>query len=377
MTNDSKKNQKSWPNNILIHILVWVIVLCFPLFFFNRRNEEFNWIFFWNSTFTVVCFIAVFYINYFYLIDKFLFTRRTKEFILINFFLIIVLASLMHFAHELLFSLNFSGHPHMGGKEHPPINMRRHGPSSLKFIISNMFSLILVAGLSVAIKMSMHWVQIDNERKELEKAKTEAELQNLKNQINPHFLLNTLNNIYALINFNPQQAQQAVQDLSKLLRYILYDNNQTFVPLSQEVEFMQNYINLMRIRLPENVELTTDFELLPDSNINIAPLIFISLIENAFKHGISADKPSFIHIQLIENTEGLLRFTCENSYFPKSKSDKSGKGIGLQQLQKRLDLLYPNRYIWQKEIVNNVYSTLLIISTNNEPKDDTQLLDHR
>lgn len=368
MVSKNKTIKKRSLDNVFIHVLVWIIVFGFPLFFFDRRNE-FSWSFFWNTASTMLYFMIIFYVNYLFLIDKLLFQRKTKEFIFINLILIIVLAALMHYSHELIFSLNFG--------KHLPMRGRKHSPSPLKFIISNMFSLTLVAGLSVAIKMSMHWVQIDNERKELEKAKTEAELQNLKNQVNPHFLLNTLNNIYALINFNQQQAQQAVQDLSKLLRYILYDNNQTFVPLSQEVEFMQNYINLMRIRLPENVELITDFELLPDSNINIAPLIFISLIENAFKHGISADKPSFIHIQLIENTEGLLQFTCENSYFPKSESDKSGKGIGLQQLQKRLDLLYPNRYIWKKEIINNVYSTLLIINTNNEPEDDTQLLDHR
>ncbi|NLJ20224.1 MAG: histidine kinase [Bacteroidales bacterium] len=368
---NNNKNQKSWPNNILIHILVWVIVLCFPLFFFNRRNEEFNWVFFWNAASTVLCFIVVFYVNYLYLIEKFLFDRKTKEFILINLILIVALAALMHFAHELVISLNYDGRP--------PMRMRGRRPKPffpLKFIFNNAFFLTLVAGLSVAIKMSMHWVKLDNERKELEKAKTEAELQNLKNQINPHFLLNTLNNIYALINLNPVKAQQAIQDLSKLLRHVLYDNNQTFVSLLQEVEFMQNYIELMRIRLAENIKLTTKFNLISNSNTKIAPLTFISLIENAFKHGISADKPSFIHIQLIENTEGLLRFTCENSYFPKSESDKSGKGIGLEQLQKRLDLLYPGHYIYDTEIKNNEYSAILIINTNIDIENDTQLLDH-
>jgi len=94
-----------------------------------------------------------------------------------------------------------------------------------------------MTGLSLALKMTIRWLEVDNERKELAKAKSEAELQNLKNQINPHFLLNTLNNIYALIEFNPPKAQQAVVDLSKLLRHLLYDNNQAYVPLRQEVDF--------------------------------------------------------------------------------------------------------------------------------------------
>ena len=111
--------------------------------------------------------------------------------------------------------------------------------------------------------------------------------KNLRNQLNPHFLLNTLNNIYALIAFDSDKAQQAVQELSKLLRYVLYDNQQTYVPLCKEVDFIRNYIELMRIRLSANVQMITKFDIQPDSQTLIAPLIFISLIENAFKHGIS------------------------------------------------------------------------------------------
>jgi two-component system sensor histidine kinase AlgZ len=368
---NNKRLLRGFPNNIFTHVLVWTIILSFPLFFFDRRNEGINWSYFWNAASTVLCFIVVFYVNYLYLIEKFLFDRKTKEFILINLILIVALAALMHFAHELVISLNYDGRP--------PMRMRGRRPKPffpLKFIFNNAFFLTLVAGLSVAIKMSMHWVKLDNERKELEKAKTEAELQNLKSQINPHFLLNTLNNIYALINFNPVKAQQAVQDLSKLLRHVLYDNNQTFVSLLQEVEFMQNYIELMRIRLAENVKLTTKFNLISNSNTKIAPLTFISLIENAFKHGISGDKPSYIYIELIEKQGAIVQFSCKNSYFPKTDSDKSGKGIGLEQLQKRLDLLYPGHYIYDTEIKNNEYSAILIINTNIDIENDTQLLDH-
>ena len=186
-------------------------------------------------------------------------------------------------------------------------------------------------------------------RKEAERNRSEAELKNLRNQLNPHFLLNTLNNIYALIAFDTDKAQQAVQELSKLLRYVLYDNQQTYVPLGKETAFIRNYIELMRIRLSSNVQMTTQIDILPDSRTLIAPLIFISLIENAFKHGISPTERSFIHIHLAENETEVI---CEisNSNHPKNIMDKSGSGIGLEQVNRRLEILYPGQYTWQKGI---------------------------
>ncbi len=183
-----------------------------------------------------------------------------------------------------------------------------------------------------------------------------------------------MNNIYALIEFNPPKAQQAVMDLSKMLRHLLYDNNQTYVPLHQEANFMRNYIELMRIRLSDNVKLSTDFSYSETGSTRISPLIFISLIENAFKHGISGDKPSFIDISLKEHADGKVEFVSRNSYFPKSESDKSGSGIGLELVKRRLELLYPGRYSWHTGVEDDVYATVLVIDTNKQA-DDTELLD--
>jgi sensor histidine kinase YesM len=250
-------------------------------------------------------FMLVFYLNYFFLIDKFLYKGKTREFIIYNFLLIVAVAFMMHYSRGLLEYLL------------PELRSRRRGrhPNFFPwlFIVRNSTSLFLMMGLSVALKMTVRWFEVDNERKELAKAKSEAELQNLKNQINPHFLLNTLNNIYALIEFNPPKAQQAVMELSKMLRHLLYDNNQTYVPLRREAEFMKNYIELMRIRLADHVKLTTDFSYAQTGNTLISPLIFISLIENAFKHGVSGDKPSFIDISLKEHPDGKVEFVCRNS----------------------------------------------------------------
>lgn len=197
----------------------------------------------------------------------------------------------------------------------------------MDFFVRDILSLIFTIGLSAAIRMSARWGQAEAARREAEKSRTEAELKNLRNQLNPHFLLNTLNNIYALIAFDSDKAQQAVQELSKLLRYVLYDNQQNYVPLCKEVDFIRNYIELMRIRLSGNVEVITQFDIQPDSRTEIAPLIFISLIENAFKHGISPTELSFIHILISENKEEI-RCEIRNSYHPKPTRIKADRVSG-------------------------------------------------
>ena len=359
----NKIKQNLHIDNVFIHITVWLIVFGLPLFL-TDRGQGINLSYFWGHASVMVAFMVVFYINYLFLIEKFLYKQKTTEYILINLFLIIVIGTLMYYAHDFIMGLNLNGRPMRGrgrGRN------RRYTSIPYMFIARNVFSLALIVGVSVGIKMSARWAKVESERKELEKAKTEAELQNLKSQINPHFLLNTLNNIYALIEFNPTKAQTAVEELSKLLRHLLYDNNDTYVPLLKEVEFIKNYIELMRIRLSKNVKLTTKIEVSPKSSIRIAPLIFISLIENAFKHGVSGSKDCFIDIELKEKSNGDVEFICKNSAFPKRKSDKSGSGIGLNQVKKRLELLYPNKHSWTQKIEQEnemcVFTSHIIIHT--------------
>ena len=345
------KKRKGY-NNPFIHVLLWGIIFILP-YFFSDFDSVFQWKRFMRSVPEMLSFLLVFYLNYFVLIKQVLFKGKTKEFIFYNILLITGIALLMHYGYEIYRFLNPEFRP----------RFRRRGPSPWFFVIRNATSLLLMTGLSVAIRMSERWFKVENERKELERAKSEAELQNLKNQISPHFLLNTLNNIYALIEFDPPKAQTAVMELSKLLRHLLYDNSQSYVPLAQEMSFIHNYIELMRIRLADNVTVTTHMNVNKTSRTMIAPLIFISLIENAFKHGVSSHKPSFIDITLREPPEGKVEFICKNSYFPKTESDKSGSGIGLELVKKRLQLVYPGNYTWKHRIDGDVYTTTLIIDT--------------
>ncbi len=182
----------------------------------------------------------------------------------------------------------------------------------------------------------------------------ESELAWLKNQLNPHFLFNTLNNISSLTQIDADEAQNAIGQLSDLLRYALYETQQKEVGIDGEIEFMQNYIGLMSLRCSENVEIKTQFNIV-NHHRTIAPMLLLSPIENAFKHGVSNGKPSFVHISLTEDNDTLL-FTCKNSNYPKGSQDRSGSGIGIENMCKRLEIIYPKAYEIKQSVENNVYS---------------------
>lgn len=341
----------------LIHIIGWGIVFGFPFLMMSRGSFNITLLgYLRHGSVVPLAFLIVFYVNYCIFIPRYLFEGHIRQYLLLNLLFITGIALGVHLWQEYAFHTYLENGIRRG--------IRHVGPPKWIFIFRDLFSMILTAGLSVAIRMSGRWIQMDAARREAEKSRTEAELKNLRNQLNPHFLLNTLNNIYALIAFDTEKAQTAVQELSRLLRHVLYDNQQNFVPLGKEMEFIRNYIELMRIRLSSNVTVDTQFDVLPDSRTEIAPLIFISLIENAFKHGISPTEPSFIRIHFSESP-GEVRCEISNSCHPKSQNDKSGSGIGLEQVRKRLELTYPGRYVWQQglNIDETLYTSVLILNT--------------
>ena len=193
--------------------------------------------------------------------------------------------------------------------------------------------------MAMALRITLIWYASEMDRQR-------AELQNLKSQINPHFLLNTLNNIYSLTAFDTHKAQEAIQQLSRMLRYMLYEDSAKPVKLLREIEFVQQYIDLMKLRVADNVDVRFDLQLPPNCQHEVMPHIFISAVENAFKHGVSATQPSFIHVSCVHDEHGVIHFSVINSNFPKPKADKSPGGIGLQQVERRLELSYPGRYTW-------------------------------
>ena len=164
-----------------------------------------------------------------------------------------------------------------------------------------------------------------------------------------------------MVDISPDQAKTTIHSLSKLMRYMLYETNVEFVTLSKEIEFMKMYIDLMKLRVSNKITVNYSFPS-EETGIKIAPLIFISLIENAFKHGVSASKESSIQISMTCREKTVL-FVIENDNFPKKTDDKSGSGIGLSNITKRLELLYRNKYNFKTSIENSRFLAILKIET--------------
>ena len=225
---------------------------------------------------------------------------------------------------------------------------------------------------SLGLKVMERHAGIERKQKELEKEKLNSELALLKNQVSPHFFFNTLNNIYSLIAINTQDSQDAVLKLSRLMRYLLYESEQGKAKLNNEIDFMNNYIDLMRLRMSEKVALSVEF---PDQyeNVSIPPLLFIPFIENAFKHGISYREKSTIDISLKIENEKLI-FECINSFVKKTdKNNEQYAGIGLDNVIKRLNLLFPNKHLLRIDKTSKTFHVFLEIDIKylrNNDKDN-------
>lgn len=286
---------------------------------------------------------VLYFLNYYLLAPKFLYGGRKAWFYVINFLLI----------------AGWNFYPFvLHGREALPVEvMEQFGDKFWTIFVGGFVGLIFfqclvvlaAVGVCYAVRTREALVRAEEERRK----SAEAELTWLKNQLNPHFLFNTLNNISSLTQIDPEQAQDRIGQLSEALRYALYDSNAEKVPLSGEVAFMENYIDLMALRCNEKTQVSRSFTL-PDHEVMIAPLLFISLIENAFKHGVSARNDSLVRVDL--HTEGSdLCFVCENSLLENTAEDRSGSGIGLANLKRRLELIYPAAYSYDQQVVDGLY----------------------
>lgn len=200
------------------------------------------------------------------------------------------------------------------------------------------------------------------EKESLMKANAESQLAYLKNQINPHFYMNMLNNIHGMIEIDPDKAQLMVIDMSQLMRYMLYESSRRMIPLSEEIMFLRNYMSLMRQRFPENkVSVTSEF---PADNeivgISLPPLLFLVFIENAFKHGVSYQEASFVAVS-IEVSQQSVRFNCINSNHSRICDDMETTGIGLRNIRQRLSLIYGDKASLDLNVSRTTYTVNLII----------------
>lgn len=205
------------------------------------------------------------------------------------------------------------------------------------------FGGLMLMGLNLGVKLYFKTQEDREQRERLEKQDLERQLEYLRYQVNPHFFMNTLNNIHALVDINPERAKTTIVELSKMMRYILYEGDKKYIPVQREALFLNNYIELMRLRYSSRVSINLDMpKMMPD--VMLPPLLLIIFVENAFKHGVSYAAPSFIDIK-VEVTQDKLKFRCRNSRQEQKPDEKKKKGgVGLANARRRLDLLFPNRY---------------------------------
>ena len=207
------------------------------------------------------------------------------------------------------------------------------------------FLLLSLLGLNLGIKLYFKNNEDKKTLQTLQKKNLEQQLEYLKCQINPHFLMNTLNNIHALVDIDPERAKEMIVIMSRLMRHMLYEGSKSKIPLQHEVDFLQNYTELMRIRYTDHVDITLELpDRLPDAQI--PPLLFITFVENAFKHGVSYRQQSFIRISL-RAEEQRLHFLCTNSKrkdLGQCQTKNIHGGMGLNNILQRLTLLYGSDY---------------------------------
>ena len=252
----------------------------------------------------------------------------------------------------------------MASKQQPP-PMREGGPLMMfgPGEVVLFFGGLLLMGMNLGVKLYFRSQEATKAITQIEKHALERQLQYLKYQVNPHFFMNTLNNIHALVDIDPERAKASIVELSKLMRYVLYEGNNRLTPLSREVQFLRNYVQLMSMRYTGNVSISLDVpEVLPDSML--PPLLLVIFVENAFKHGISYRNKSFVEISLKPQADRLL-FNCRNSRQQNKQDENMKGGVGLSNVRRRLDLLFPGNYTLDIKEQEDTYTVHLDIPLTN------------
>ena len=333
---------------VLLHLSFWCVYLSFFLYQITSRRSEVDWQRVLIVVTNQVSFaLLISYLNYFIFLPRFL-THKNVWRYLMEFILPFALLMFVRIHTERYL---------IDGYTHQEEYLYRTR-FVVQLITTNLFIVIFVGML----RFAEGWFEFEAKKKEIENEKLTAELNFLKAQINPHFLFNTLNNLYYLAYTKSENTTEVIAKLSQMMRYMIYDSNYPQVPLSKEIEYMQNYISLERLRLNNQIPINFEIKGNPE-NVLITPLIFITFLENAFKHGVSNNSTgSWVNISIeLKNSECI--YTVENSKIVKTNPVKEEKsGFGLQNVQRRLELSYPGQFQIKSEDRPDRYFVQLNIS---------------
>lgn len=317
---------------VFLHLSFWCVYLSFNLYqisVFQRDRGGYDWDrMLTSATSQLVFTMLIAYLNYFYTWPRFLKSQNVWRYLLefsVPFTLLIT--ARVHLQRYLM-----DGYTHRG----------EYFYSSFFIVQITAITLFIVLFVGM-LRFAVDWFELEARKKEVENEKLTAELNFLKAQINPHFLFNTLNNLYYLAYSKSENTTEVIAKLSLMMRYMIYESNHPKVLLRKEIEYMQSYISLERLRL--NDQIPIKFEVTGNTeDIWISPLIFITFLENAFKHGVSNTNPkAWVNI-CIQVSDKKCVYTVENSKGPEQKDKGEKSGIGLQNVKRRLELSYPGQY---------------------------------
>ena len=318
----------------LLYFLVWTMALMVPILNSQMMSEDHiylvNILIVWSKLFP---YIIIFAVNNYLLAPRLLWERHYYSYLLISIAMLVAIFYPLEYYYDRLQLLPYYA------KDMYIV----HGRASFTDLTWywNVVLGLFMMGANCSIKLIFKNMRDEQKMVEMERQSLQAEMDYLKYQINPHFFMNTLNNIHALIDIDSEAAKSTVIELSKMMRYVLYDSENAHTNLVQEVQFMENYISLMRIRYMSDVDVRFDVQNPLPATAKVPPLLMIVFVENAFKHGVSYDEPSYVHIDL--RCEGGNAI-CEvrNSRHKSLKVEKGG--IGLENVRKRLELLFGKNY---------------------------------
>jgi two-component system LytT family sensor kinase len=317
---------------LILNAIFWGFIFLFIIVISMMGSEKHTMKDYFLSYFVFgIVNVSVFYINYIFLIPSLIKKRKKYWLYIISFLLLIVVATFVKTFIAVLNPEELLHYTMEGRKREMSVN---------NFAINTVFIIGFFLVSSCIIKFAIDWLASERIQRNLESERREMELQFLKSQLNPHFLFNSLNNIYSLAYQKSDKTADAIMKLSEIMRYMIYESNTPTVALSKEVDYLTSYIELQKIRFKDGayIELTLNGEI---DNQKIVPLMLISFVENAFKHGVVTDPAEPVKINIIANQK-ILHFSVINK---KNQQNKDAQGgVGLTNVERRLQLVYPDRY---------------------------------
>jgi len=325
---------------VLFYLVIWILVFSVP-YFGERSSGNINWREVMKNWMPIIGYLVIFLINVYVLVPRLLLKKRYRAYFAFVTLFIFVVIALNVFNAPPQSDLEMNLPPYENKAADRPSSMQK--PPFMAFA-DNLIICILIIGAGTTFKLMTKWLSEEKLRKDIEKAHLKTNLALLRHQVSPHFFMNTLNNIHSLIEIDTEKAQDAIVRLSTLMRYLLYDAAQNTIELKKEIEFIRSFISLMQLRHSDEVVVNTIIpEQIPD--VKIPPMLFISLLENAFKHGVSYPSKSFIYFELRFDKTALTCIIKNSKHKIAANSQGEYSGIGLDNIKESLKLLYDNEFV--------------------------------